>query len=531
MPGRAGLAGSEVGVVAEQNAQLTGPDLAQGVDVSEIPLSGMLLGHANGEAVLLVRAGGDVFAIAPGCTHYGGPLAEGRCEGTTVHCPWHHARFDARTGLAIGAPALNPLARWQVAREGSRVVVGDKIAAPPAKQRPRMSPASVVIVGAGAAGNACAEMLRQQGYGGPVTLIGAEPNVPVDRPNLSKDYLAGTAPEEWVPLHGPEFYEEQRIELVKGVRAVSLDGKARTVELSDGSRRPYGALLLATGADPLPLPLSARDGVHVHYLRSLADSKAIIARVTARPPANTVVVGASFIGLEVAASLRTRGLEVHVVGREERPLERVLGRELSDFVRRLHEDRGVKFHLGRNVQDITPDAVVLDDGKTLAAELVVAGIGVKPSLGLAEQAGLKVDQGVLVDEFLESSLPGVYAAGDLARWPYFATGQSVRIEHWVVAERMGQTAARNMLGLRQPFDAVPFFWSTQHDVTVNYVGHAERWDRIEVDGDLEARDARLVYRAGGKVLAVVTVGRDPLSLKAEAALERNDASALAALLG
>jgi NADPH-dependent 2,4-dienoyl-CoA reductase/sulfur reductase-like enzyme len=358
-------------------------------------------------------------------------------------------------------------------------------------------------------------------------MIGGDPARPVDRPNLSQDYLAGTAPEDWVYLRGDDFYASQEIELVLGVRAVAIDTAARRVDLSDGSRRSYGALLLATGANPVRLTLPGADRPNVFTLRSLADSRAIIAAATKAQRA--VVVGASFIGLEVAASLRTRGLEVHVVAPGARPLERVLGPELGDFVRGLHEEHGVRFHLGRKPAAFD-GAVMLDDGSRLAADLVVVGVGVKPSLELAEKAGLDVDGGVLVNAFLETSAAAVYAAGDIARWQDERTGQRLRIEHWVVAERQGQTAARNMLGHREAFRAVPFFWSQHYDVTIAYVGHAEAWDRIEVAGSLPAKDALVAYRHRGKIRAIATVFRDKASLEAEVLLERGDDEGLERLV-
>jgi NADPH-dependent 2,4-dienoyl-CoA reductase/sulfur reductase-like enzyme len=232
------------------------------------------------------------------------------------------------------------------------------------------------------------------------------------------------------------------------------------------------------------------------------------------------VIGASFIGLEVAASLRARGLQVHVVAPESVPLERVLGRELGTLIQALHTANGVVFHLGRTVARIVGTQVTLVDGSRVDADLVVAGIGVRPNVELAEAAGLKVDKGIVVDRHLETSAHGVYAAGDVARYPDARSGSSVRVEHWVVAQRMGQTAARNLLGAREPFDDVPFFWSRHYDVAVNYVGHAERWDDVRMEGDVGAHDASVSFRAGGKVLAVATVGRDFASLEAEAALER-----------
>ena len=500
-------------------AQLSGPDLVEGVALSAIPDGGTLLGHAHGEGVVLVRRGAEVFAVGATCSHYGGPLAEGLVVGDQIRCPWHHACFELRTG-APHAPALNPIACFEVERRGDRVVLGARKEIPSKEIPTTVLPGSVVIVGAGAAGNAAAEMLRRLAYPGRVTMIGADPSVPVDRPNLSKDYLAGNAPEEWIPLRGPEFYAQESIDVVLGTRVTELDPKGRKVTLSDGRVLGFGALILATGADPVRLPIPGAELPHVHVLRTIGDSRAIIAKLGQAKRA--VVVGASFIGLEVAASLRTRGLEVNVVAPETRPLERVLGAELGDFVRTLHEEKGVRFHLGKRPQAIDAERVRLDDGSALEADLVVLGVGVRPAVELARAAGLTVDDGVVVNEYLETSAPGVYAVGDLARFPDARSGKSIRVEHWVVAERQGQTAARNVLGLREKYRTVPFFWSQHYDVPIAYVGHAERRDRIEVIGSIAERNCLVVYREGNRAAAVASIYRDQESLRIEAAMERGD---------
>ena len=515
----------------DQQEELQGPDLAAGVPLSAIADGAMLAGHAAGKPVLVARRGEELFAIGARCTHYSGPLGDGLLDGETVRCPWHHACFSLRTGEALRAPALDPVARWEVERRDGRVYVTRELpavdgATPPAGRASPggTPPASVVIVGAGGAGNAAAEMLRREGYAGPITMVGADDSVPYDRPNLSKDYLAGTASEDWIPLRPREFYATHRIDLLLGRRATALDTAARNVTLDDGRALPYGALLLATGAEPVRLPAPMHGGLPVYYLRTLADSRAIIA--AANGARRAVVLGASFIGLEVAASLRTRGLEVHVAAPEARPLERILGPELGDFVRGVHERHGVVFHLGRTAKEIGADAVTLDDGARIEADFVVAGIGVRPNLDLATQAGLAQERGILVDEFLETSAPGVFAAGDVARFPDPRSGERIRVEHWVVAERQGQTAARNMLRgagapSREPFAAAPFFWSNHYDVSITYVGHAERWDELRVDGDVAAGDCTVTYVQAGRTLAVAAVGRERASLAAELSMERS----------
>lgn len=503
---------------------LTGPDFGAGIDDPKLAENGKLLGHANGEAVLLSRIDGEYVAVAATCTHYGGPLAEGVIDAGTVRCPWHHACFSLKTGEALRAPALSPIACYEVAQTGGKVTVGNKIERDPLaptypmpRQRAEAPPSSVVIIGAGAAGSAAAEMLRRCGFTGTITMIDGEQASPYDRPNLSKDYLAGNAPEEWIPLRPPEFHAEHGITIRRG-RATKIDVAARRVEIEDGTPVSFDALLIATGAEPIHLQLPGEDQPHVHFLRSLDDSRSIITAATQAKRA--VVIGGSFIGLETAASLRARDVEVHVVAPESVPLERVLGAELGTFIKALHEEKGVVFHLGRKPTAIERDAVVLDDGTRLEADLVVLGVGVRPRTQLAETAGLTMDRGVAVNEFLETSAPGVYAAGDIARWPDPHSGERIRVEHWVVAERMGQTAARNILGARERFDQVPFFWSAHYDVSINYVGHAERWDRAVVDGDASKRDVTVKYEQGGKTLAVATIFRDEESLREELAMEK-----------
>ena len=496
------------------------PDLKDGIPLASIPDGGKLLGVVDGEDVLLVRRGTEWFAVGAHCTHYHGPLAEGLVVGDEVRCPWHHACFSLRTGEALRAPALDPIQCWRIERVAERVFVKEKVA--PAVPRPAPTeshPSSIVIVGGGGAGLAAADMLRREGYSGPVTMISADSDPPVDRPNLSKDYLAGTAPGEWIPLRAPDWYSEHQIDLVLNSRVTSLDTKQKKITTEDGRTCEYGALLLATGADPVKLPREGASPSQVlYYLRSFADSKAIVENAASAKRA--VVVGASFIGLEVAAALRTRGVAVEVVAPGQAPMEKILGREVGAFVRSLHESHGVVFHLGETVEGVDRNQVTLSNGQTIEGDFIVVGAGVRPSTALAERAGLRIDRGIAVDEYLETSAPEVFAAGDVARWPDPHTGERIRVEHWVVAQRQGQTAARNMLGARERFDAVPFFWSQHYDIPINYVGHAEKWHKIDIDGDVGKKDCLVRYQRDGRTLAVVTIFRDLESLEAELKMER-----------
>jgi len=300
----------------------------------------------------------------------------------------------------------------------------------------------------------------------------------------------------------------------------SLDTKQKTIGTEDGKKYEYGTLLLATGAEPVRLPLEGDTTSQIFYLRSFADSQAIVSKAVSGKQA--VVIGASFIGLEVAASLRARNVNVQVVAPDQVPMEKILGSQVGLFVRSLHESHGVVFHLGESVKRVDGDNVMLAGGQTIRADFIVAGVGVRPSITLAERAGLKMDRGIAVDEYLQTSAPGVFAAGDVARWPDPHTGGQIRVEHWVVAERQGQTAAKNMLGLRERFDEVPFFWSQHYDVQINYVGHADTWDRIAIDGDIEKRNCTVRYMQKGHTLAVVTIFRDLESLSAEREMERRN---------
>ena len=509
------------------DARPEGPDFEQGIDAAELKDGEMIAGRVGDEAVLLARCGRNVFAVGGTCTHYGGQLAKGIVDGTTVRCPLHHAHFDLASGEALTAPALRSLPCWNVEQKGNRLRVTTIRAERSTANPPAEALRSIVIVGGGAAGHAAAETLRGRGYRGQLTMLSADTDAPCDRPNLSKDYLAGTAPEDWIPLRPPEFFGDNRIDLVLGARVTALDVASRRAVIEGGRTYAFDALLLATGAEPVRLTIPGGDLPHVHYLRTLADARAIIAKLAATR--RVVVVGSGFIGLEVAASLRARGIAVDVVGPEAIPLEHALGPDLGRFVRATHEEHGVTFHLGQTVTTIERDAVVLANGKRLAADLVVVGIGVRPRVDIAARAGLAIDDGILVDEYLATNVAGIFAAGDVARWPDPRAPRPIRVEHWVVAERQGQIAARNMLGERVPCRFPPFFWSQHYDVQISQVGHAERGDQSEVKGTMQGRSFVAAFRGSGKIHAVATVGRDQQCLRAEVALERQDDEALAAI--
>jgi apoptosis-inducing factor 3 len=507
--------------MAQHPGQLVGPDLTKGIAAAELGDGGKLLGRVGDDQVLLLRSGAEVFAVAAQCTHYNGPLVDGLVVGDTVRCPWHHACFDLRTGEALRAPALSALECWSVEqRDGSIFVRGKRQSPAPSRQFKTSagSPRNIVIVGGGAAGFAAAEMLRRQSYRGSLVILSGDDTAPIDRPNLSKDYLAGSAPEEWLPLRPASFYADNHIDLRLDAKVTGIDIQSREVMLSNRIAVPYDRLLIATGAEPNRLSVPGAEQPHVRTLRTLSDCRAIIER--AQAARRVVVVGASFIGLEVAAALRTREIEVHVVAPDKRPMERVLGPQMGDFVRSLHEAHGVVFHLEDTPVAIDAHQVNLKGGDRLEADLVVVGIGVRPRIELAERAGLSIDRGVRVNAYLQTSAPAIWAAGDIARWPDAYSGANLRVEHWVVAERQGQTAALNMLGIPEKFSAVPLFWSQHYDTRINYVGHADSWDQVAIEGDITAGNCVLRFKRAGRVLAVASILRDLESLQAELTMER-----------
>ncbi len=465
--------------------------------------------------LLLARVNGQLHAVGAFCPHYHAPLADGVLEGTRLVCPWHQACYDVTNGALLEPPALDGLAVFEVAEENGRVTVRV-----PADAEDRRTPAmaaadtnedgrTFVVVGAGAAGYAAAQTLREESFRGRVVMVTSEKRLPYDRPNLSKDYLAGTAEPEWMPLRPDEFYEENGIEVMLGREVVSLDAQAKTITFDGGESISYDAALVATGGAARRPPIPGVDLGGVFTLRSFDDADAIVA--AAAGTSRAVVVGASFIGMETAASLRARELSVTVVAPESVPFDKTLGPEIGSMLRTLHEEHGVRFELGAAVASFEGDGavrtVVLDDGRRIDADLVVLGAGVRPVTGFVRGVQLHDDGSLVVDEGLRAA-EGLYAAGDVARFTDPRTGESTRIEHWRTAEQQGRTAARNMAGRNTPYTAVPFFWTNQYGEGVQYVGHASRWDEVLVEGDVAGRDFLAVYVQDGRIVAAAGSGRD-----------------------
>jgi NADPH-dependent 2,4-dienoyl-CoA reductase/sulfur reductase-like enzyme/nitrite reductase/ring-hydroxylating ferredoxin subunit len=507
-----------------EGASATGPDFSQGINLGDIPAEGTLPGRVGDDPVLLSRLGGELFAIGGACTHYGGNLGDGIAGAGSVRCPLHHACFDLRTGAVLRAPALDPVDCWLVETEGDRVFVRRK-----AEQQQAPTPAideairNIVIIGGGAAGLACAAELRRRGFAGEVTILSADADPPCDRPNLSKDYLAGSAPEQWLWLRGDDWYADHRIDLCLSTEVTRIDPGTHTVYCASGEQLPFDRLLIATGAEPNRLMVPGFDADNVFTLRTVADARAIAGQ--ARSGAHAVIIGASFIALEAAAALRQRGVAVDIVSVEEVPLEHVFGKELGREIQSLHEGKGVKFHLSAVVGGFDGKAVTLAGGGRIAADFVLVGIGVKPRTGLAQSAGATVGNGVRVDDQLQTTLPGIYAAGDIAAYPNPLTGEPMRIEHWVVAERQGEIAAANMLGASERFDSAPFFWTEQYGVAIRYVGRGSGWDAVTLEGSFDDRSLAARYFIEGAHCATATIGRDRENLEDELRLETRAAKA------
>jgi NADPH-dependent 2,4-dienoyl-CoA reductase/sulfur reductase-like enzyme/nitrite reductase/ring-hydroxylating ferredoxin subunit len=472
----------------------------------QLPEGKPLVVEHEGKEVMIVRTGGRIYAVGHECTHYGGPLSEGGISGGCVICPWHQAAFDLESGEMVRPPALNNLPRYPVKVEEGDVYLGkqEKSLFPKIsrKETPRF-----LIVGGGAAGAAAAETLRREGFDGRILLLTAEDRGPYDRPNLSKDFLKGSIKPEWMPLRSEKFYANRDIELLLNHRVVSMDVKSHRVKLADGRELDYDKVLLATGGQPrkISIPGDDKDGFFV--LRSYQDAEEISARAEASKRA--LILGASFIGMEAASALRSRGLEVHVAAPEKVPMTAVFGEEVGRRLQGIHEAKGVVFHMGCTAAEILGngqvEAVVLSDGERIEADMVVAGFGITPVVDFLEGTGLVTDGAVAVDERMRSSDTDVFAAGDIASYP--SNGRRRRIEHWAVAEAQGQHAARSMLGAEDPYEVVPFFWTMHFGSSVKYVGYAPSFEKIAYRGSPKEGAFTAGYYRDGKLLAAATLGK------------------------
>lgn len=466
--------------------------------------------------VLLARVDGKFRAVGAYCSHYQAPLAEGVLSGERIVCPWHNACFNVATGDRQEPPGLDSLTRYQVRVEGENVIVcvpevAQGLRTPAmAQYNLEADGRTFAILGAGAAGAHAAETLREVGYQGRVVMVTSEDQLPYDRTWLSKDYFIGQVAREQVPLRSSEFYKDHSIEVLLNKQAVRVDVGAKIISFKDGDTLNYDALLLATGGKPRQLDVPGKELQNIFTLRSFEDTDRILA--TAHKGARAVVIGSSFIGMEAAAGLTQQGLKVTVVAPGSLPFKKILGEEIGRVFQQVHEEQGVSFRLGRKATQFAGntkvEAVILDNGERLVADIVVVGIGVQPATEFLEGVELHPeDRSVPVDEYL-CAAPGLFAAGDIARYPDWLTGKATRIEHWRLAAQQGQVAAHNMIGQTVKFMGLPVFWTMQFKFPLRYVGHAEEWDEIIFDGAPEKREFIAFYIKNERVLAAATSQRD-----------------------
>ncbi len=474
--------------------------VAQSTDIQEgKPFSAEL---NEEESVLLVRQGDDLFAWANSCPHVGCPLSWGHVHGDEIVCGCHNARFDITSGRLLSAPGVDDLAAYEVREEGGKVLVGK--AQPVTFSMPSGSDSrSVVIVGAGAGGNAAAETLRREGFAGRIVMITTEEQRPYDRTLLSKVFLSGDMGFDALAMRPESFYEEMKIELLAGRRATEIKSEQKTVVLDDGSEVSGDFLILASGATPKHLTVPGAELPGVFVLRSFAEGQELREAVT--KASRAVVIGASFIGTETAASMADRGIDVTVVAPESVPFEHVFGPEVGKRFIKMHTDAGIKLRLGTGVARITgngnADGVELSDGTRIPADLVIVGVGVTPVVDYIEGSGLVTDGAVPVNKHLETAAAGVYAIGDIAR----VDGK--RVEHWVAAQRQGQEAARSILGTGRGIAYAPFFWTRQLETSFAYVGYAPDFDETRIDGDIEEGSFLVGYFKEGYLAAAGTIGK------------------------
>ena len=494
------------------------PYLEEAVAQSDELQPGRMKAVSVGEtAVLLARlSDGSLHAIGGHCTHYGAPLADGALHEDRVVCPWHHACFSLRTGRQLEPPGRDDLPRFEVREVDGTIHVRVPDPAPdrltrPMARRDESDGRVFVVLGGGAAGTYAVMGLREAGFTGRIVLLSADADLPYDRPNCSKEYLQGEAPDEWMPLRADDFWSTHDVEIHTGRAVGRLDAETKRITFDDGETLDYDACLVCTGGVPRTLDVPGADLDGVHTLRSLRDSAAL--RDAAREAERVVVVGASFIGMESAWSLDHLDCEVTVVGPGSEPFVRLWGERVGRMIRTVHEENGIRFRMGRKVARIEGDGraerVVLDDGSTIEADLVLAGVGVQPATDFltgvdpADDGGLRTDASLRV-----AGARDLWAAGDVAEIPLRHGLGRARIEHWRVACQHGRLAGHVMAGRDEVYAEVPFFWSGQWGVNLRYVGHADGSDDILYDGDVEARDFLAYFVRDDRILAALGVGRD-----------------------
>lgn len=477
--------------------------------VSDLKNGEMKQIEADGKKILLARVGNRFHATSGECPHYGAPLAEGLLCGDRVICPWHKSVFRITDGTLLDPPALEGLTHYEVFVEGERVYLRWPESEESSASSPKASDnRCFVLAGVGAAGTAAACHLRELGFAGRIVAISAEKEMPYDRPALSKEFLSGEVGADMLPLRPPEFWDEQRIERITD-RIVDVKPAEHHIVLSNAGTLSYDRLLIATGGAPRTLETPGADLGNIFTLRSEADAQAILK--AAQPGVRVVVVGGSFIALEVAAALAHRKLPVTAVVRESVPFAKGLGPEVGSILQKWHEDHGVVFRLKEEIASFEGQGIVrhvrLKSGEQLPADLVVVGAGVQPATSFLQSLPKREDGGLTADSALRVA-DDIYAAGDIAAFPEIYSGQTTRIEHWRVALQHGRAVAVNMLGAVQDFTGVPYFWTRHFDDSFEYVGHAEGWDDLILQPGDQPPAFMAFYIKDGRILAAAACQRD-----------------------
>ncbi|MEC4984363.1 MAG: FAD-dependent oxidoreductase [Oscillatoria sp. PMC 1068.18] len=469
------------------------------------------------QKVLLAKIDGKYHATGAFCTHQSAPLAQGILSKDRVICPWHNAAYNPRTGEQYEPPGLDCLTHFQVHLEGENVIVtipeNFSSQHPPqmGQQNLEVSDKIFVILGSGAAGVNAAEALRHEGFQGRIIMITSEEKLPYDRVVMSKQYLQGsTLPKDSLPLRDADFYNQNNIELLTGKFVIRVDAETKQITFADNSTINYDSLLLATGAKANKLKVPGADLANIFTLRSYQDSDEIV--TTAESDKKAVIVGSSFIGMETAASLTKQGVSVTVVSPEKVPFKQLLGEKIGKLYQKIHEENGVTFQFETKATEFVGkdkvEAVILENGEKIPADLVIVGIGVKPATDYLEKVELnEKDNSINTDEYLQVT-DSLYAAGDLATFPYWYNQEPTRIEHWRLAAQHGRIAAKNMAGKRVKYEGVPFFWTAQFTIGMRYVGHVEDWEETIVQGDLSESEFLAFYVKNKRILAVAANGFD-----------------------
>ncbi len=464
--------------------------------------------NIGGENIMLVRHNDEIFAWSNQCPHYGAPLNKGYIDHHHVTCPWHNARFELQSGRMVTPPALDDLPGYEVKVENQAIYIGRKNEADMPQVKELTDSRSFLIIGGGAAGNTAAETLRREGFGGKITIVTADYDRPYDRPTLSKSFLAGKAGPDALPLRPEDFYVRMKIDLITGRRVTKLYTDEKIASTDNGDTYRYDKCLLATGGMPNMLDIPGADKKNIFTLRSFEDARKIDRAV--EDAHHVLLVGAGFIGLESASSLRERGLSVTIVAPEETLMKKLLGQDVGKAIQKFHEKNHVTFHLGQTVSEFKgSDGVrqaVLTDDKKVDADIVIMGVGIKPAVDYLDNTDLVQDGAVPVNSRLQTNDESVFAAGDIAVVPNPHDNSAQRVEHWVAAESQGRFAAKSMLGEKGDYEQIPFFWTRQFGQAFKYIGYSRDFDNIVYRGNVKGEIFLAGYFKGEKFTAAFTRG-------------------------